>query len=136
MELLRSRVRSRAGRRGALVELPCLEAQRGPSLNVPSYAAFPTKAIVFGRSSRATLSSRFAAPAKSPRRRSELPRVVLYAAFVSPKPSLGILHCSCGSSFRGVMPESASSRQKSLRGLAKCAPAAADRKPGLIPQKN
>ena len=35
----------------------------------------------------------------------------------------------------GVMPASASSRQKSLRGFAKWAPAAAERRPGLMPQK-
>ena len=35
---------------------------------------------------------------------------------------------------RGVKPASWSSRQKSLRGFAKCAPAAADTRPGLMPQ--
>jgi hypothetical protein len=34
-----------------------------------------------------------------------------------------------------VKPVSCSRRQKSLRGLAKCAPAAAETRPGLIPQK-
>src|SRR5919106_2126884 len=43
--------------------------------------------------------------------------------------------CSCGAKRRGVNPAAARSRQKSLRGLAKWAPAAADTKPGLIPQK-
>ena len=36
---------------------------------------------------------------------------------------------------RGVKPASCRSRQKSLRGFAKCAAAAAETRPGLIPQK-
>ena len=41
-----------------------------------------------------------------------------------------------GSSSRGVKPAACSSRQKSLRGFAKCAFAAAETRPGLIPQKS
>src|SRR5205807_2628559 len=44
-------------------------------------------------------------------------------------------NCSTGVSSRFVKPAARSSRQKSLRGLAKWAPAAAETRPGLIPQK-
>ena len=71
---------------------------------------------------------------KSPRRRSPDPGVVLAAAFVAPRPSSSSENCSAGSSRRGVSPASCSSRQKSLRGLAKCAAAAAETRPGLMPQ--
>ena len=77
-----------------------------------------------------------AAPAsKSPRRRSPEPGVVRHAAFVTPIPSSSSENCSCGSKRRGVKPASCSSRQKSLRGFAKCAAASAETRPGLIPQK-
>ena len=45
------------------------------------------------------------------------------------------VRCSWGSSSRGVNPAASSSRQKSLRGFAKAAPAAALVTPGLMPQK-
>src|SRR5919201_350715 len=79
--------------------------------------------------------SRCAEPAKSTRRRSPDPRVVRLAAFVNPIPKSANVNCSCDSKSRGVKPESWRSRQKSLRGFAKCAPAAAEIRPGLIPQK-
>src|SRR6185503_20661826 len=91
--------------------------------------------MISGPSSSARRANRSAEPAKSPRRRSPLPFVVRLAAFVSPKPRSSISHCSSGTRRRGVRSASARSRQKSLRGLAKWAPAAAERKPGLIPQK-
>src|SRR5205807_644875 len=72
---------------------------------------------------------------KSERRRSPEPLVVRAAAFVSPIPNRSVSNCSSGRSSLGVRPASASNRQKSFRGLAKCAPASADTKPGLIPQK-
>src|SRR5262245_31019149 len=78
---------------------------------------------------------RSAAPAKSAARRSLEPRVVRCAAFVRPKPSSSSVDCSCGASSRGVKPASYSSRQKSFRGFANAAPAAADARPGLMPQK-
>ena len=43
--------------------------------------------------------------------------------------------CSAGSSSRGVNRATWSRRQKSLRGFAKCAAAAAETRPGLMPQK-
>src|SRR6185437_2472454 len=45
-------------------------------------------------------------------------------------------NCCSGSSSTGVKPAACRSRQKSLRGFAKCAWAAADTRPGLIPQKS
>ena len=80
-------------------------------------------------------NSRSADPAKSARRRSPEPFVVRSAAFVRPMPKPGSSNCSCGSTRRGVKPASWSSRQKSLRGFAKWAAAAAETRPGLIPQK-
>jgi hypothetical protein len=50
-------------------------------------------------------------------------------------PSFSSSNCSLGSRRRGVKPAACRSRQKSLRGLAKCAFAAAETQPGLIPQK-
>src|SRR4051794_33346413 len=88
-----------------------------------------------GRSSSAIRVRRAAAPAKSPRRRSPEPGVVRSAAFVTPKPSGSSASCSAGATRRGVKPASWRSRQKSLRGFAKCAAAAAEKRPGLIPQK-
>src|SRR5580765_4346502 len=88
-----------------------------------------------GRSSVAMRVSRSCASAKSPRRRSPDPGVVRSAAFVTPKPRRGNSCCSCGAKSRGVKPASWRNRQKSLRGFAKCAAAAADTRPGLIPQK-
>src|SRR5919204_757903 len=78
---------------------------------------------------------RSAEPAKSPRRRSPEPFVVRYAAFVKPIPSSSNASCSCGAYNRDVNPAACNRRQKSLRGFAKCAPAAADTRPGLMPQK-
>src|SRR5919204_861679 len=79
--------------------------------------------------------SRCAEPAKSTRRRSPDPRVVRLAAFVNPIPKSANVNCSCDAKSHGVKPESWRSLQKSLRGFAKCAPAAAEMRPGLIPQK-
>src|SRR5581483_10424912 len=50
-------------------------------------------------------------------------------------PSASSENCSCGSYRREVKPAACSSRQKSLRGFAKWARAAAETRPGLIPQK-
>src|SRR5919201_2971449 len=50
-------------------------------------------------------------------------------------PSASTSCCSCGSGNRGVSRVPWSRRQKSLRGFAKWAPAAAETLPGLIPQK-
>jgi hypothetical protein len=120
----------------------CVSASRrsrtpssGRSLNAPRYASLPTNPIQAGVSSRASRSSRAAESAKSPRRRSPEPGVVRYAAFVIPMPSASTSNCSRGSYRREVKPAACSSRQKSLRGFAKCAPAAAETRPGLIPQK-
>ena len=107
----------------------------GRSRKAPRYASLPTNAIAAGRSSRAMPPSRSAEPAKSALRRSPEPFVVRSAAFVRPMPKPGSSNCSCGSSRRGVKPASWSSRQKSLRGFAKWAAAAAETRPGLIPQK-
>src|SRR5436190_21907 len=101
----------------------------------PRYASLPTNAMARGRRSRARRKSRSAEPAKSRRRRSPDPGVVRNAAFVSPTPYRSASNCSSGASRRGVKPASCSNRQKSLRGFAKCAPAAAETRPGLIPQK-
>src|SRR6266550_8784578 len=81
------------------------------------------------------LSRSRCARSKSARRRSPEPRVVREAALVIPSPSSRSANCSSGSKRRGVKPASWSSRQKSLRGLAKCAAWAAETRPGLIPQK-
>ena len=107
----------------------------GRSPKTPRYASLPTNAIARGRRSTASCRSRSADPAKSPRRRSPEPGVVRSAAFVRPIPSSGRSNCSSGSYSRGVNPASPRSRQKSLRGLAKWARAAAETRPGLIPQK-
>ena len=58
---------------------------------------------------------------KSAARRSPEPGVVRRAAFVMPIPSPRSSRCSAGASSRGVRPDAWSSRQKSLRGFAKCA---------------
>src|SRR5262249_23290685 len=79
---------------------------------------------------------RSAAPAKSARRRSPDPGVVRAAAFVTPTRYAGSSNCSDGSSTRGVKPAAWRRRQKSLRGFAKWAWAAAETRPGLIPQKS
>src|SRR6187401_3245654 len=50
-------------------------------------------------------------------------------------PSGSSSNCSSGWYSRGVKPAACSSRQKSLRGLAKWAFATAETRPGLIPQK-
>jgi hypothetical protein len=107
----------------------------GRSRKTPWKAAFPTKAMTPGRTSRAIASKRSREPAKSAARRSPDPRVVRFAAFVSPMPSAESCLNSCGSSRRGVNPAACRSRQKSFRGLANGAPAAALTRPGLIPQK-
>jgi hypothetical protein len=52
-----------------------------------------------------------------------------------PIPSCKTSSCSEGSYSRDVKRAAWSSRQKSLRGFAKCAFAAADARPGLMPQK-
>ena len=91
----------------------------GRSLKAPRYASLPTNASHAGRRSRAMCSRRCAEPSKSPRRRSPEPFVVRYAAFVRPMPNASASCCSRGSSTRGVNPAAWSSRQKSLRGLAK-----------------
>ena len=52
-----------------------------------------------------------------------------------PIPSGSSSNCSDGSSRRGVKPAAWSRRQKSLRGFAKWALAASEKRPGLIPQK-
>src|SRR6266480_50071 len=88
-----------------------------------------------GRSSDASRSRRDAESAKSARRSSPEPFVVRSAAFVRPIPYRSTSNCSLGSRSRGVKPASWSNRQKSLRGFAKCARAAADTRPGLMPQK-
>src|SRR5215216_1823166 len=49
-------------------------------------------------------------------------------------PSSMSANCSSGSKRRLVKPASCRSRQKSFRGFAKCAPSAADTRPGLMPQ--
>ena len=103
----------------------------GRSPNAPAYACLPTNANAPGCRSRATAPSRRAASAKSVRRSSPLPRVTRRAALVSPRPSASSSSCCEGSSRRDVRPASASSRQKSLRGLAKWNPASADFRPGV-----
>ena len=108
----------------------------GRSLNAPRYASLPTNASQTGSRSRARRSSRSALPAKSAPRRSDEPGVVRCAAFVTPTPSSSASHCSAGVSSRRVNPASCNSRQKSLRGFAKCARAAAETRPGLMPQKS
>src|SRR5262245_16056075 len=50
-------------------------------------------------------------------------------------PSSSSANCSCGSYGREVNPEAWSSRQKSLRGFAKWAPAAPETRPGFMPTK-
>jgi len=85
--------------------------------------------------SRAICSKRDAASAKSARRRSPDPGVVRYAAFVRPMRASSTANCSFGAYDRDVNPAACSRRQKSFRGFAKCAPAAADTRPGLMPQK-
>src|SRR5712691_1382729 len=50
-------------------------------------------------------------------------------------PSSSTANCSSGVLSRDVKPAAWSNRQKSLRGFAKCAPAAAETQPGWIPQK-
>ena len=107
----------------------------GRARNTPWKAAFPTNAMTSGRTSRAIASSRSREPAKSAARRSPDPRVVRFAAFVRPMPYAGSCRNSRGSSRRGVNPAACRSRQKSFRGLANGAPAAALTRPGLIPQK-
>src|SRR5262249_54159039 len=92
-------------------------------------------AIARGSSSAAIRPSRSAAPAKSLFRRSPEPGVVRNAAFVAPQPYWSSENCSDGSSTRGVKLAACRSRQKSLRGFAKWACAAADPRPGLMPQK-
>ena len=52
-----------------------------------------------------------------------------------PIPSGSSSNCSAGSSGRGVKRAAWSRRQKSFRGFAKCALAASEKRPGLIPQK-
>src|SRR6266540_2897966 len=94
------------------------------------------KAIHAGRRVTASCLSRSAAPAKSALRRSPEPGVVREAAFVTPILASSRSNCSAGVSRRRVNPTACSSRQKSLRGFAKCAPAAADTRPGLIPQNS
>jgi hypothetical protein len=91
----------------------------------PWYAALPTNAMTRGSSARAISPSRSAAPSKSAARRSPEPRVVRRAAFVSPMPKSGSTPCSRGWRRRGVKPAACRRRQKSLRGFAKAAPAAA-----------
>jgi hypothetical protein len=54
---------------------------------------------------------------------------------VTPIPNRSSSNCSLGSRSRGVNPAACRRRQKSLRGFAKCAAAAAETRPGLIPQK-
>ena len=121
-ERLRSRATSTAARRDRRREnVRSCGPSSGRSLNTPRYASLPTNAIARGRSSRARRSSRSAEPAKSARRRSPEPGVVRYAAFVTPTPSSSSANCSLGSNRRGVKPAACSSRQKSLRGFAKCA---------------
>ncbi len=64
------------------------------------------------------------------------PGVVRDAAFVHPEPgSSRSPNCSNGSKTRGVKPASWRRRQKSFRGFAKWACAAAETRPGLMPQK-
>src|SRR4051812_5855852 len=70
------------------------------------------------------------------RRRSPDPGVVRAAAFVTPTPYARSSNCCAGSSRRGVKRAACSNRQKSLRGFAKCACAAAETRPGLMPQKS
>ncbi len=108
----------------------------GRSLNDPRYASLPTNASHTGSKSIASRSNRSALPAKSAPRRSDEPGVVRCAALVTPTPSSSASHCSAGVNSRRVKPASCSSRQKSLRGFAKCARAAAETRPGLIPQNS
>src|SRR5690242_14941486 len=51
-------------------------------------------------------------------------------------PSRSSSNCSAGVSSRCVKPAAWSRRQKSFRGFAKCACAAAETRPGLMPQKS
>ena len=136
MGLRRSRAMSRGARTACVVTQrsllePVLGALAKDSL-VRSLADEPDAA---GRRSVAMVSMRSRAPAKSAARRSLDPRVVRRAAFVRPIPYLGSSRNSCGSSRRGVNPAAWSNRQKSLRGFANGARAAALARPGLIPQK-
>src|SRR6266496_1967615 len=50
-------------------------------------------------------------------------------------PSSSTACCSCGSYSRDVKPVACRRCQKSFLGLAKCAQAAAETRPGLMPQK-
>ena len=54
---------------------------------------------------------------------------------MTPTPSSRSANCSSGSNRREVNPAACRSRQKSFRGLAKCARAAAETRPGLMPTK-
>src|SRR5439155_6023320 len=96
---------------------------------------FPTKPIHLGFNCSAMRSSRSADPSKSARRRSPEPGVVRHAAWVRPIPSFRTSYWSSGEYSRDVNLAACRSRQKSLRVFAKCAPAAAETRPGLMPQK-
>ena len=54
---------------------------------------------------------------------------------MTPIPELEQLELLARVESRGVNPAACRSRQKSLRGFAKCAAASADTRPGLMPQK-
>ena len=69
-------------------------------------------------------------------RRSPEPRVVRYAAFVSPIAEFEQVVLLGRVEQPRREPASASSRQKSLRGFAKCAPAAAERAAGVDPAED
>src|SRR3954447_2407311 len=112
----------------------CCTPSSGRSPKAPRYASLPTKPIQPGFSSSAIRASR--SPSKSSLRRSPEPGVVLYAAFVIPMPSARTSNCSLGSYSLDVKRAACRSRQKSFRGFAKWACAAAETRPGLIPQKS
>ena len=131
------RRRRREHEQQRLAEPPLLQAvlrrARGTRRGRPPCRRTRSRA---GAARRAIRSSRSAAPAKSPRaqvaRARRRPRAPRSSAR---SPTSSTSNCSAGRASRGVNPASWSSRQKSFRGFAKCAAAAAETRPGLIPQK-
>ena len=122
----RSPARSTAGRRAA--------SRRGCAPGARARAARGTRPgrrpcrrtrCMRGSKSRAIASSRSRAPCEVGR--PEIARAARRSAGGVRQPDAEgeQLRCSCGSNRRGVNPAAWSSRQKSFRGLAKAAPAAA-----------
>ena len=124
----RSPARSTAARRG-LSRRACAPAARGPPLRQKRAIPLPTKAIARPQPVASDSGSR---PSKSPPQVAQ-PGVVLYAAFATPKPSASNSNCSSGSYRRGVKPPSAKPPEVVAR-IREAARAAAETRPGLIPQ--